>query len=45
MEHANSQDFSPTDHVDKPTEILSNEHRIIERERTGGRIGALEESA
>jgi hemerythrin-like domain-containing protein len=31
MEHANSQDFSPTDHVDKPTEILSNEHRIIER--------------
>jgi hemerythrin-like domain-containing protein len=31
MEHANSHDFSPTDHVDKPTEILSNEHRIIER--------------
>jgi hemerythrin-like domain-containing protein len=31
MEHANSQDSSPTDHVDKPTEILSNEHRIIER--------------
>ena len=31
MEHANSHGFSPTDHVDKPTEILSNEHRIIER--------------
>lgn len=31
MEHVTSQDSSPTYHVDKPTEILSNEHRLIER--------------